>query len=316
MPNCCICYITDSNYLFPSFVSATQARRNTPEAVADVLIFGIDISLQEEVVFARAGAIEGIQLISVPSSLLDGAGAMLARLFLDRFVPDDYDKLLYIDGDTQILGALSPLLQLEVPSGQFCAASDPMAFTLRGTGPAVQRLENYFSALGLSDVQQQNYFNSGVLLINRNGWDEIGQAAWTEFKKLRDLSRYPDQDALNIAGADRRIPISFAWNFPIFLRNACLESKITPRIIHYMGSPKPWHGPFPPWGEAEYDTYLAVARRHMSLVPFLTNMPRSGKVKYFLQQRCKQIQELATWGHGYRHREILHYERSMGSALT
>jgi len=309
MPECCICYTTDPGYLFPTFVSAMQARLHAPAGIADVMIFSIGDSAQLENAFMRACNAEGIRFLSVSPDHLEGAGAMLARLFLDRIVPPDYAQLLYIDGDTQITGGLAPLLRTEVPPGQFCAASDPMTFSLRGKGRHDRDLANYFASLGLAPERQHNYFNSGVIRINRTGWDEIGRDSWALFQKLRGCSRYPDQDALNLVAMDRRIPMSLAWNFPIFLRNAKLEHAIAPRIIHYMGSPKPWHGQFPPWGPAEYETYLVAARRYPALTPFITRMPLRRKLKYLLQQRYKQMLERAAWGNGRRHSEILHYER-------
>jgi lipopolysaccharide biosynthesis glycosyltransferase len=308
MPTRCVCYTSDPSYLFPTFVSAMQARQHTPADIADVVIVSIAGSAQQEEVFTHAAAMEGIRLLSVPAERLDRASAMLARLFLDRILPADYDQLLYIDGDTQITGSLAPLLSAPVPAGHFCATSDPMTFSLRGGGRTGRELVGYFAALGLDATRQHNYFNSGVLRINRAGWDEIGRDSWVLYQKLRGRTRYPDQDALNLVAMDRRIPMSLAWNFPVFLRNAALAHAITPRIIHYMGSPKPWHGQFLPWGPAEYETYLAVARRYPALAPFLTRMPWKRKVKYLLQQHYKRIEETAAWSHGRRHREILRYE--------
>jgi lipopolysaccharide biosynthesis glycosyltransferase len=307
----CICYTTDPSYLFPTFVSAMQARALTPADIADVAIFSIGGTTQQEAAFAHASAAEGIRFLPVPSTSLDGANAMLARLFLDRFVPPEYDQLLYIDGDTQITDALTPLLQTHVPAGHFCAARDPMTFSLLASGQNDRKLTSYFASLGLEPTKASNYFNSGVLRINRTGWGEIGCDSWALFQKLRGRTRYPDQDALNLVAMDRCIPISLIWNFPIFLRNAGLEDAISPRIIHYMGSPKPWHGQFLPWGPTEYAIYLAAAQRYPALSPYLLRMAWPRRLKYLLQQKFKQKQETATWGLGRRHREILRYENHM-----
>lgn len=276
--------------------------------ISDVAIFCIGASAQQQRVFARASAMEGILFFSVPPDHLEGADAMLARLFLDRIAPADYSQLLYIDGDTQIMGTLKPLLQAQVPAGQFYAASDPMTFSMRSAPQNGHKLMGYFDALGLNTKSQHSYFNSGVLRINRSGWDEIGSESWALFQKLRGRSRYPDQDALNLVATDRHIPMSLVWNFPIFLRNARLEHAITPHIIHYMGNPKPWHGQFLPWGLAEYQTYLETARKYPALTPFIPQMSKPRKLKYLLQQRYKRMLEMATWGNGNRHREILYYE--------
>jgi Glycosyl transferase family 8 len=303
MPPRCICYTTDPGYLFPTFVSATQARLHTPAEIADVAIFSLGGSVQVEKAFAQACAAENIRFLPVSLDRLDGADVMLSRLFLDRIVQDDYDQLLYIDGDTQISGSLAPLLQAEIPAGQFGAANDPMTFSLHDRG-----LTEYFASLGLDEARQRNYFNSGVLRINRSGWDEIGRESWALFRKWQGRSRFPDQDALNLAAMDRKIPISLAWNFPIFMRNARLGNAIEPRITHYMSNPKPWYGSFLPWGPAEQAPYLAVAKRYPALAPFLTHMSWPRKLKYKLQQRYMRILETREWGSGPRHQGILAYE--------
>ncbi len=220
MPACCICYITDAGYLFPSFVSAVQARAHTPADIADVIILSVGVPARQEQAFAWACAAEGLRYLPVPPGRLEGASAMLGRLFLHRILPDDYGQLLYIDSDTQIDGPLTPLLLASVPAGQFRAATDPMAFALRCAGRNDRKAADYFATLGMTAARQEQYFNSGVLRINRDGWDETGREAWALFQKLRGHSRYPDQDALNLVAEDRRIPMSLIWNFPVFLRNA------------------------------------------------------------------------------------------------
>ena len=265
MPSCCVCYTTDPGYLLPTFVSAMQARQHASAAKADVAIFSIGGDSGSERAFARVCAAEGISFYPVAETAVEGAGAMLARLFLDRIAPDLYQQFLYIDGDTQIAGSLDLLLDADVPKGQFLAVSDPMTFSLRGSNRHARDLTAYFSSLGISVQHQQNYFNSGVIRFNRDGWAEIGRDSWDMFRALRGRSRFPDQDALNLVAMDRRITMSMAWNFPIFLRNAKVEPQIKPRIYHYMGSPKPWHGSFPPWGAAEYEPYLTVVRRYPEL---------------------------------------------------
>lgn len=310
--DCCISYTTDPGYLFPSFVSAMQARRHTPADLADVAIFSVKGVAECDRVFRRACESEGILFFSVPETAIERVGAMLARLFLDRIAPAHYGHLLYIDGDTQIMGSLEPLVRTEVPSGQFCAANDPMTFSLDGGRGHDRSLVSYFASIGLENNRQRNYFNSGVLRINRDGWDRIGWESWKLFQNLKGKTRYPDQDALNLVAMDRRIPMSLSWNFPIFLRNARLEQAIDPRVVHYMGSPKPWHGAFLPWGGTEYLPYVEAVSRYPDLEQFLTRMPFYRRCRYILQQHYKRIHEISAWGKGSRHHEILNYEKRVG----
>jgi hypothetical protein len=308
MPSCCVCYTTDPGYLLPTLVSARQARRFANPGNADIAIFSIGGDTEASRVFARICAAEGILFIPVKQSDVEGAGAMLARLFLDRLVPPEYDQLLYLDGDTQIDGSLDPLLDADVPKRHFLAATDPMSFSLDGRNRQDRALMAYFSGIGVPAERQRSYFNSGVLRINRHGWDEIGDESWRIYQRLRGQTRYPDQDALNLAAPNRRIPMSLAWNFPIFLRNARVEEMIKPRVIHYMGAPKPWHGSFLPWSAAQFEPYLELVRQYPELSPYLKRMSAGRKFKYFLQQRYKRVLETLTWGYGRRHAAIMDYE--------
>ncbi len=308
MPSCCICYTTDSTYLLPTLVSAMQARRHADKAKADVAIFSFGASKETDDLFSHVAQLEGINFYTIPSKVIEGANVMLARLFLSRIVPDSYDHFLYIDGDTQITSSLDPLIDYDVPNGRFMAASDPMTFAIPGPKKHGRELADYFSSLGISSNQQTNYFNTGVIRINRNGWDNIGNLAWKLFKRHSDLYRFPDQDVLNLAGIDCKIPMSLAWNFPIFMENARVKNQIKPRIHHFMGSPKPWHGTFRPWNASIHQPYLDIIQKYPDLEPYLPLMPSSKIAKYFFQQQYKRILETVTWGLSNRRERILQYE--------
>lgn len=311
MPQCCICYTADPAYLFPTFVSAMQARRNASAETADVIIFSIGASAEAERIMTRLCGAENIGFNVVDPARIEGANAMMARLYLDRIAPPDYRQLLYVDGDTQVTGSLDPLLTAPVPSGHFMAARDPIAFSITLDDAGDQAA--YLRSVGLSPAQLRHYFNSGVLRINREGWDEIGREASAIFHSLRDRTRYPDQDALNLAGKDRCLPMSLTWNFPIFLRNAGIEDLVQPRIVHYMGRPKPWQGEFLPWGKAGYQPYLQAIGRYPELLSLAEQMPNFRRLKYHGQQHYKRISESMAWRRGFRKRAMLAYENELSS---
>ena len=314
MVKCCICYTTDPGYFFPTFVSARQARQNSSSEHADVIIFVIGALRQSERTMAILCEAEGIGFMAICPGRIEGADAMMARLFLDRFAPSQYEELLYLDGDTQVAGCLDPLIKMHVPNGHFMAARDPLAFSLSPKNLGRDKQAIYFQSAGLSATQGRGYFNSGVLRINRDGWDEIGREAWRLFCLMRDTTRFPDQDALNLAGWHQYIPMSLCWNFPIFLRNAGFEQRVEPRILHYMGRPKPWHGGFLPWGKVGYQPYLDAVVQYPELLPFLERLPRGRKIKYYAQQHYKRVFEHLTWRQGFRSRAMLAYENHLDNS--
>ncbi len=313
MPDCCICYMTDPSYLFPTLVSAIQARKHASPALADVAIFSFDTDPTRHRAVASACALEGIQFRPVEASMLDGAPAMLARLFLSKLVPPEYRQFLYIDGDTQIHASLDPLIEVPVPAGKFLAANDPMTFASTGRGRLDRQVAAHFSAVGLTSDESKTYFNSGVLRINRDGWDAIEQAALALYRQSPEPSTFPDQDVLNLAARGHHIAMSLAWNFPIFMMNARVRSEIAPRIYHFMSQPKPWDGAFPPWTHSAQQPYLEVAQKYPDLTSHLSKMPRSRQIRYQAQQRYKKLLETFTWGFGARRDKILAYERSVAS---
>ena len=127
---CCVVYTTDRKYLFPTLVSAMQARQHASIDQADVMIMGFGLEDEARGIFLPVCQSENIILSEMDSSLIEHQDAMLARFFLHRLIPPQYRQCLYLDGDVQVLGSLDPLLNADVPDGHFLAANDPMTFQL------------------------------------------------------------------------------------------------------------------------------------------------------------------------------------------
>jgi lipopolysaccharide biosynthesis glycosyltransferase len=307
-PPCCVVYTTDETYLFPTLVSAIQARRFASRAGADVLICHFGVSKSAEAVFAGICAQEGIGLLAVDPRSVENATPMLSRLFLDRFVPDGYAQILYIDGDVRIVRSLDPLIGADVPDGHFLAANDPMTFMLPAADAQSRALAGHLASIGLAPAQAAAYFNTGVLRIARAGWDGIGAQAWRLVQDRRGTFRFPDQDPLNMVAGERRMAMSLAWNFPIFLCNARVEAQIRPSVYHFMSNPKPWQGAFAPWNADVFMSYVAIARQYPSLAAFNPSLPARTRARYTLQQLAKKAIETARWGFGDRRSRILGYE--------
>lgn len=310
MPRSCICYTTDQHYLLPTLVSAVQARFHAPPEAADVAIFAFQVDLDVQQIFRTVCDAEGIIFRSVEHGVIEYATAMLSRLFLNRFAPAGYSRYLYIDSDVQISGSLSGLLDVDLPSGRFMAANDPVTFFLPDATGEARAMRAYFSSIGLDAAAIEGYFNSGILLISRDGWDEVGLRAWRLFRERGKSFRFPDQDVLNLAAGDYRVPMSLAWNFPVFMRNSRVEREIRPHVFHFMSQPKPWQGAYPPWNAAASMPYTAIIGRYPSLAPFATVMPLRFHLRYHLQQRFKMLVETMEWALGERRNRILAYERA------
>lgn len=159
-------------------------------------------------------------------------GAMYYRLFFPFLVSPEVTRLLYIDVDTIVVGDLAGLADINLRGRPAGAVTD--------TDMPVRSDLNIFST--------ENYFNSGVLLIDIAVWKEqrISEHALKIIQEEPErIKQYPDQDALNIALKDNwyRLPTKYNLmrlyvpnevpkrRFPLFLKDQ--------KIIHYNGK-KPW----------------------------------------------------------------------------
>lgn len=301
MARCAICLATDAAYLVPTLVAAAQARRWSDPGLAEVFAIAVGLDDRVAALAAPAFADAGVCLLRAAPD----TDAMMARLLLDRLVPPGFDEFLYLDADVQVVASLDKLLSRQVPAGHVRAALDPMAFRVRRGGRDGAAVAARMRAAGIAPEHCAQYFNSGVLHIARAGWDAIGRAALVLHRAAPAGQPFPDQDALNIAASGRVLPLSLAWNFPVFLRNAGLDRAIAPAILHFMAQPKPWHGAFPPWSAAEVAPYRAMLARFPLLAPLLPALSPARRAKYAVQQRVKRVLEANIWGRGALREAVL-----------
>ena len=189
----------------------------------------------------------------------------LGRLFLARLLPEDVERVLYLDCDTIVLEDLQELFTLPMGDHYLGMAAEP-------TVPKARR-----KYLGMPD--DKPYCNSGVLLVNLALWrqeDAEGQVLAYYKSKNGDLVA-PDQDAINGAFSRRILQLPPRYNYgsvqiyypwktqqrmsaptPFFTKDEYLQGAAKPAIIHYLGEERPWRaGSTHPYTWA-YDKYLAM----------------------------------------------------------
>jgi lipopolysaccharide biosynthesis glycosyltransferase len=159
------------------------------------------------------------------------------RLFLTDILPQDIDRVVYIDADIVVRDDIAPLAGIEM-SGSLGAVADPFA------GNSVERL-----GLPTSHV----YFNAGVLLIDLAKWRSAKmRERFVAFVEARHSSlRYHDQDVLNSLLHDEVHYLDMRWNFQArvkFKDVAFLDMTeadfrrcaANPAIVHFTANLKPW----------------------------------------------------------------------------
>jgi lipopolysaccharide biosynthesis glycosyltransferase len=282
-----VCYIATDGYLFQTVVSALQARRHT-EAPVYVCHLGSPSSAEVDL-FASISEENGVQFSSTPRELIEGQHPVFARFYVDQLLPATVDHALYLDGDTQVVGDLNPLLELESP-GRILAARDPMVL-IEKVHPALSRkINTWWDTAGIASETRADYVNAGVMRLPLGALSQVRADVLRLTSSGRTLP-FSDQDAVNILCHDSIDVLSTAWNFPGFLLGTPIARATQPRIIHFMSSPRPWSAALPPWGEEYFAPYASLVDRYPRAAGHWERFSLSQQVRYRAQHAYKYLTE-------------------------
>ena len=241
-----MCLCTDGNMIVPALFVASAAAGRAGGAY-DVYVIAEEGELQEEHLdwMARQG-IQAVRGLSFPR--LHGTGATigritpasLIRLVLPELLSLKYDRLLYLDCDTEICGDPAPLFALDL-QGRVLAAAPAGRSTARMSPAEVQQRDAHCRALGMTEPFR--LFNDGVMLIDVARWntERVGECALDFIELNPSICRLPDEDALNAVLDGHIMDLSPIWNFRAHLMTSPRADDLAvPVIRHYDGPHKPW----------------------------------------------------------------------------
>jgi len=172
----------------------------------------------------------------------NGEHAITRRLFLDRVLPERYDRIIPVDSDIMVVNeGLAPLIGLDLGGKVMAAATDMISYMDWG-GQLADEFKAYRSGLGIA--ADTLYFNNGLTVIDRAAWRdaELGE------RTLRFISDNPklclrfEQSALNALLKGDVARLSPRFNFMGDFLRLDLESEIRPNVYHFVNRPKPWQG--------------------------------------------------------------------------
>jgi lipopolysaccharide biosynthesis glycosyltransferase len=281
-------FICNYAYLVPSVGAALQARHHTSDPDVKIEIFVTDASdellanaqsaVQEKGIRIRSANLD--EFASIESKRPSGSQplplATFARLGLDELFEPDIDRFLYLDGDIEITASLDPLLAQPIPSGGFLAAPDVLCMiaTERSTRATLTR--SYIRNLG---IQDDAYFNAGVLLVDRRGWKAMSAKALDYYHANSHLCIANDQSALNAVAGAARGRLSILWNYQSEFMHVLDPRRLgyQPAIWHFTGSAKPWQSSELVWGK-EFGKGFAAGAEIMKSAGIVVPPPREDLV--------------------------------------
>lgn len=155
----------------------------------------------------------------------------MARIYLPNVLPQNVDKVLYLDADTLVISDLKELYDEDLTGYIAAMVLDVDVIVIE------KKIYAY----------KKDYFNSGVILIDlkkareenstKQFEDFLTSTIIPELKKENSAEKkykYPDQDLINYVWKNKIKKVHYKWNMQSIKTN-------DEGIIHYITSMKPWH---------------------------------------------------------------------------
>jgi lipopolysaccharide biosynthesis glycosyltransferase len=154
-----------------------------------------------------------------------------ARLVLDKLLPTDAERVIYLDCDVMVMQPIELLYDLDMQGKPLAAVHDSKHLGIN-TGRDMKRNRR------LQDTGYP-YFNSGVVLIDLKKFGAVNILEQiSNIKRERESARiFFDQDLLNYIFRDAWLALD--WRFNV-MEPKPIHEMMQPAIIHYTGGQYPW----------------------------------------------------------------------------
>lgn len=257
---------TDDNYAAPLTVMFISLLENTADPTK-VDLFVIDGGITESKKQKLKSAVEErkarVTFLEVNNDIYANfptcahiSAPAYYRISIPELFEDSVKKCIYLDCDVIVKSDISKLWQVELDDFPIAAVENIAGSTYQA-----------------SQLEQHDYFNSGVMLVNLKKWREDGipDKVRTFKQEHPELISTNDQCALNGVFRGNWKRLDLEWNHQSglfkqspqvqrYLENGQLEKALwSPSIIHYIGWSKPWIRPCYHPLESEYLRYHALS---------------------------------------------------------
>lgn len=191
--------------------------------------------------------------------------AIYYRFIMGKVLYGSVDKVLYVDADILCVGSLDELIQIDMKENIIIAIEDNYA----GRQERIEYLA----------IQNGKYFNSGVMYIDINRWNDEEIAEKSLDLLLQNPGKYKsfDQDVLNILLDGKTYFANEKWNYIYNLGYMNHEIPSGRKLIHFTGD-KPWQR----W--TEHHLMVKIYAPYMSKSPW-SSVPLSEPVHYKEKRR-------------------------------
>ena len=268
----------NSGYLKQLCIMLTSLCSSNPNENFDVYIVHSDLTPENFEFLQQQAFCNQCKIINtkIDNSLLKDAPVserfpieMYYRIFAPSYLPQEMDRILYLDPDLVVINPIDKLYNIEFGSNLMAAASHIKNKTLRK-----------FNQKRLALNSTKTYFNSGVLLMNLALLRKVQdpQEIYSYIRHKRNRLFLPDQDVINGVYGNRIIELdSLIYNLSekylthhnLNLKNKhkrvnLMWVKNNSVVVHYCGRNKPWKASYRGKLGAFYNKYAALERKQLS----------------------------------------------------
>lgn len=246
-----IVYCLDNNYVPFCGTSIESVCENNPEGIQFHIISAslspINKNNLKEIVTKYDNS---ISFYDVEDNILEGCVikkndyvsiATYLRILIPIILPQQIDKVLYLDCDLIVCRSLSELFQEDIHNYACAAALDAMT-------------DNIITYNRLQYDSSSGYFNAGVIFMNLTYWrmHDITNKMFQFMKTFPERLLWLDQDVINgvLLNKIKRLPFKYNmmdafYRTDLSLRQSYLDEisrdRLRAVIIHFTSSSKPWH---------------------------------------------------------------------------
>lgn len=166
------------------------------------------------------------------------------RILCSELLPETMERILYLDSDMLVRSSLKDFYNMEFEGKTLIGIRDTL-------GPVYYKNQHYSRLAELGLTEEDVYVNSGVLLMNLEKMRKSFVLAdfLCQVNEKRDIIDMVDQDMINVYFKGEIGVADEIYNYPALVFSASFLidwmaggwRRDNPKIVHYMGNPKPWH---------------------------------------------------------------------------
>lgn len=172
---------------------------------------------------------------------------VLSRLFLCRYLPEEVERVLYLDCDIIVNASVGELDKIDFRHNYVAAV------------PELYMPADKKALIGFAP--DETYYNAGVLLVNLSVWRslDLEKVFMDYYRSMNGQLLYNDQDIINYCCKGKILTLNHTYNvsanlpyFPRYFVKKLQPAYDTsaarsykqilkrPAVIHYMGDERPW----------------------------------------------------------------------------